>query len=75
MPFVGIPFAVPPLGALRFRKPLPVPKNPLGYVDAGKHGKACMQPVEVLSLTMSLGAYHFDLTTSPFARARTCEAT
>ncbi|XP_013397365.1 carboxylesterase 5A [Lingula anatina] len=40
--FMGIPFAKPPLGALRFMKPQPA-GNWTGVKNATKHGPSCMQ--------------------------------
>lgn len=41
--FLGIPYAEPPLGNLRFRPPQP-PTKYLGFMDARKQGFACLQP-------------------------------
>ena len=40
--FYSVPFAVPPLGPLRFMAP--VPFSTLTHIDVGKPGRACMQP-------------------------------
>ncbi|KAF8334758.1 Alpha/Beta hydrolase protein [Cantharellus anzutake] len=44
--FLGIPYAQPPLGQLRFAKPQPLKPNPSHKVDATKYGKACFQPLD-----------------------------
>ncbi|KAF8325150.1 Alpha/Beta hydrolase protein [Cantharellus anzutake] len=52
--FLGIPYAQPPLGKLRFAKPRPLKPNPSHKVDATKYGKACFQPLDSASgLTVS----------------------
>jgi carboxylesterase type B len=48
--FRGIPFAAPPVGALRFRKPEPS-ANWTGTLDATIFGPACLQMVPVQFLT------------------------
>lgn len=44
---VGIPFATPPLGNLRFHPPVPLPDDETRVVDAYEHGFTCMQPINV----------------------------
>ncbi|KAF8331132.1 Alpha/Beta hydrolase protein [Cantharellus anzutake] len=51
--FLGIPYAQPPLGKLRFAKPQPLKPRPSHTVDATKYGKACLQPLSTLNLTAS----------------------
>ncbi|CAG2169356.1 unnamed protein product [Oppiella nova] len=41
--FLGIPYAEPPVGALRFAKPQPIEKPLEGIIDATKFGNGCMQ--------------------------------
>ncbi|CAH1781138.1 unnamed protein product [Owenia fusiformis] len=41
--YLGIPYAEPPVGDLRFRPPKPLKKKWSGVLDATKHGPACMQ--------------------------------
>uniref|UniRef100_A0ABM0M9G9 Carboxylic ester hydrolase n=1 Tax=Saccoglossus kowalevskii TaxID=10224 RepID=A0ABM0M9G9_SACKO len=45
--FLGIPFAEPPVGDLRFREPVPISKWDGGY-DATNFGNSCMQQLEKL---------------------------
>lgn len=42
--FLGIPYAAPPLGALRFAPPAPAPRW-TGELDATRAGPACLQPL------------------------------
>ncbi|CAH1781139.1 unnamed protein product [Owenia fusiformis] len=41
--YLGIPYAEPPVGNLRFRPPKPLDKKWSGVRDATTHGTACMQ--------------------------------
>ncbi|KAK7471289.1 hypothetical protein VKT23_002697 [Stygiomarasmius scandens] len=42
--FRGVPFADPPVGNLRWRKPVFPPSKYLGVIDATKYGNACISP-------------------------------
>jgi para-nitrobenzyl esterase len=59
--FKGIPFAAPPVGALRWRAPQPVAKW-TGVRNADKFGNVCVQPKGVGRLNISV-----DLPDSPAA--------
>jgi len=59
--FKGIPFAAPPVGALRWRAPQPVAKW-TGVRHADKFGDVCAQPKGVGRLNISV-----DLPDSPAA--------
>jgi para-nitrobenzyl esterase len=41
--FQGIPYAKPPLGALRWRLPQPLPPDPSRVIQATTWGPACLQ--------------------------------
>ncbi|XP_075165627.1 juvenile hormone esterase-like [Haematobia irritans] len=45
--FMGIPFALPPLGELRFKHPQPYPKWP-GTLNATQHRDDCIQKNDIL---------------------------
>jgi carboxylesterase type B len=40
--FLGIPYAQAPVGALRFKKPVPLTPNPNANIDATQYGDACL---------------------------------
>ncbi|TFK20228.1 triacylglycerol lipase 3 [Coprinopsis marcescibilis] len=48
--FGGIPFAAPPIGALRFQSPLLKKSHNYSRFDATDYGKACLQPPVVPDL-------------------------
>ncbi|KAF8334771.1 Alpha/Beta hydrolase protein [Cantharellus anzutake] len=52
--FLGIPYAQPPLGGLRFAKPQPPKLNTTHKIDATRYGKACLQPTSVCLTTSDL---------------------
>lgn len=45
--FLGIPYALPPVGARRFSAPTALPPNASQIIQATDYGKACMQPIQV----------------------------
>ena len=55
--FLGIPYAAPPVGALRFEAPQPA-EPWRGVRDAKAHGPAPMQPRDGLSVQLGLLAEH-----------------
>ncbi|THV04488.1 alpha/beta-hydrolase [Dendrothele bispora CBS 962.96] len=51
--FYGVPFADPPVGGLRWKKPVFPPSKHLGIIDAAKFGKACISPDKYDAVTQS----------------------
>ncbi|CAG2116661.1 unnamed protein product, partial [Medioppia subpectinata] len=59
--FLGIPFAEPPVGALRFARPHPITKPAPGIIDATKKKTSCLggdQPVAEDCLFVNIWAPH-----------------
>jgi len=53
--FLGIPFALPPIGKLRFKAPVPVSKSSKNVQDALQFSNACPQPPDPVTLGASVG--------------------
>lgn len=51
--FLGIPFARPPLGDLRFAAPVPLPRNASKVIHATKFGPDCLQVPSVSVTTQT----------------------
>lgn len=45
--FLGIPYALPPIGERRFAAPASLAPNATRIIEATEYGKACMQPIQV----------------------------
>jgi para-nitrobenzyl esterase len=71
--FQGIPFALPPVGALRWREPQPV-SNWTGTRDATKPGHPCMQIVEGTDnfIAPLAAAYGAEFTRQPVDPSEDC---
>jgi hypothetical protein len=52
----GIPYAEPPLGALRFEPPRAITRSRAHVIDARQYGRACLQFHNTLALPLSLAA-------------------
>ena len=46
--WLGIPFALPPVGQLRFRAPVPITNASSAVIDASTFGNACPQPPAII---------------------------
>ncbi|KAH8040865.1 hypothetical protein HPB51_013035 [Rhipicephalus microplus] len=51
--FLGVPYAMPPVGALRFAPPQPLDDAGSAVLDASRHGPSCFQPAHLKELMSS----------------------
>jgi hypothetical protein len=54
--FLGIPYALAPLGPLRFAAPVALPDEPSRVIQAVDYGPACLQPPSVSPPSVSASA-------------------